>query len=157
MSLICPDIKNASRSNPYLNFLAAQEVNYLKSILFLSQIHRDIPGSNDTDQREYAVIHLHNVRFVQGYQNVGAWKTSRLEGPPQRFLRKTILVFPIVTVQKQEGDRAVKIQCTQQFISFTLHPPPGCWIWRLPCTVVLLSNSGQKYGGTACASKVFSC
>lgn len=54
-----------------MSFLAAQEVNYLKSILFLSQIHRDIPGSNDTSQREYAVIHLYDVRFVQGYQNVG--------------------------------------------------------------------------------------
>lgn len=72
MSLICPGIKNASRSNPYLSFLAAQEVNYLKSILFLSQIHRDISGPNDTDQSEYAVIHLHDVRVVQRYQNVGA-------------------------------------------------------------------------------------
>lgn len=72
MTLICSGIKNASRSNPYLSFLAAEVVNYLKSILFVSQIHRDVSGSSDTNQREYVVTHLHDVRFVQRYENEGA-------------------------------------------------------------------------------------
>jgi len=66
---------------------------------------------------------------------------------------KTLLIFPLVRVQRRrQGCKDAK-QTTDHYTYIT--PTHGLLKLEGPCAVVPLSDSGQKDGGTAHASKVF--